>query len=218
MPKVPLYRQDGSTAGEIDLPDAVFGCEFRPGLVHQVVVAQRANRRQCNSMTKNRSSVSGGGKKPWRQKGTGRARQGSVRAVQWVGGGRAFGAQRKNYQQDVPKKMKRGALRCALSEKCREESIRVVEELQVTGIKTKVFARILESLSLGKGTVVVHNGLTTEALLSARNIEGLRLVSSQDLSTLDAVEAKQLLLVRDAVRSLEERLVARSEVQPWQNT
>lgn len=208
MPKVPLYNQNGSAEGEIDLPDFLFGCEDRSGLIHQVVVAQRANRRQCNSTTKNRSLVSGGTSKPWRQKGTGRARQGSIRSPQWTGGGHAFGGQRKNYRQAIPKKIGRGALRCALSDKCRRDSLRVVTGIELTEIKTKAFAEILKNLDLGKGTVVVHNGLSDEAILSARNIVGLRLVRSQDLSTLDTVEAKQLLLVKDAIENLEERLIA----------
>jgi large subunit ribosomal protein L4 len=208
MPKVPLYNQNGSTEGEIDLPDFLFGCEHRSGLVHQVVVAQRANLRQCNSTTKTRGMVSGGGKKPWRQKGTGRARQGSTRSPQWTGGGRAFGGQKKNYRQTIPKNIGRGALRCALSDKCRRDNLRVVTGIEIAEIKTKAFAEILRNLDLGKGTVVVHSGLSDEAVLSARNIAGLRLVRSQDLSTLDTVEARQLLLLKDAIECLEERLIA----------
>jgi len=206
MPMAPLYDQSGKTLGEIELSEAVFGCEDRPGLVHQVVVSLRANRRQGNAMTKNRSQVSGGGKKPWRQKGTGRARQGSIRASQWVGGGRAFGNQRQNHEQDIPKKMRQGALRCALSQKCRDQRLRVVEKIEIAEIKTKRVAEILGALQCGKGTVLVHDGLTEKVLLAARNIDGLSVVRARDLSALEAVEAGELLLVRDAVQNLEERL------------
>jgi len=206
MPKVPLYRQDGSTSGEIDLADHVFGVEFRPHLISQVVVAQRANTRQNNRLTKSRGMVSGGGSKPWRQKGTGRARQGSTRAPHWVGGGHAFGGQTHNSHQDVPKKMKRGALKSSLSEKCRAEDLKVLDKLEVKEIKTKAVAGVLTALGLGRGVVLVHEGLNDEALLSARNIPGLRLVRSQDLSALDAAEAKQVLITKDAVASLEKRL------------
>ncbi|MCG3196307.1 MAG: 50S ribosomal protein L4 [Candidatus Omnitrophica bacterium] len=208
MPKAPLFRQDGSSVGEIDLPESVFGCEVRPGLIHQVVVSQRANQRQATKMTKNRSHVSGGGKKPWRQKGTGRARQGSIRAVQWVGGGRAFGNQTYNFEQDIPRKMKRGALRAALSQKCLDQAVLVVESIALPEIKTKAFAAILKNLNLGSGTLLVHQGLTEKELLSARNIEGVRLIRAADLSTLDTVEARSLLLVRDTVEALEKRLGA----------
>jgi large subunit ribosomal protein L4 len=208
MPKTTLYSQDGSTVGEIELPESIFNVEDRPGLVHQVVVAQRANKRQATSMTKNRSLVRGGGKKPWRQKGTGRARQGSIRAPQWVGGGRAFGNQKSNFHQDLPQKMKRGSLCCALSQKLREEAIVVVDQIKLNAIKTKAFAGVLEALKATRGVVIVHNGLTEKEMLSARNIPGLRLVRSQDLSTLDTVEARRLLVLKDSIVSLEKRLAA----------
>jgi large subunit ribosomal protein L4 len=206
MPTVPIYRQDGSTCGEIELSEDIFGCEFRPGLVHEVVVAQRANKRQATSMTKTRSFVRGGGKKPWRQKGTGRARQGSIRAPQWVGGGRPFGGQHPNFRQDLPKKVRKGALRAVLSQKVREDSFKVVEDIQMESIKTKNFAAILSTLNLGKGTLLVHDGLCEAAYLSARNIPGVRLIRSADLSTLDTFEAKTLVLLQASVESLTKRL------------
>lgn len=206
MPKVPMYRQDGSTAGEIELADQVFGVEFRPHLVSQVVVAQRANQRQDNRMTKTRGMVSGGGAKPWRQKGTGRARQGSTRAPHWMGGGHAWGGQTHNSHQAVPPKMKRGALRSTLSEKCRNENVRVLEKLEISEIKTKTMAGVLKALGLDRGVVLVHEGLNPEALLSARNIPGLKMVRSQDLCTLTAAEAKELVITKDAVDSLVKRL------------
>lgn len=206
MPTLPLYRQDGSTVGQVELPDTIFSCEDRPGLIHQVVVAQRSNKRQGTSMTKTRSMVSGGGKKPWRQKGTGRARQGSIRAPQWVGGGRPFGGQTSNFHKDVPAKMKQGALKCALSQKARENAIKVLDEVSLGEIKTKNFAGILSALELGKGTVLVHNGLSENAFLSARNIPGLKLVRAQDLSTLDTVEARNLLMIQNTIEPLSKRL------------
>jgi large subunit ribosomal protein L4 len=206
MPKVPLYNQNGAADGEIELPDAVFGCDENPGLIHQVVVSQRANLRQSNAFRKNRSLVSGGGKKPWRQKGTGRARQGSIRAPHWVGGGNAFGNQHRNHKQEIPKKIRQGALRVALSSKTRAETLKVISGIELTEIKTKAFAGILQALELGKGTVLVHNGLGEKELLSARNIAGLRIVRSQDLSTLDTVEAQHLLLDKGAVENLSKRL------------
>lgn len=208
MPKTPLYRQDGTQNGEIDLPDTIFAVEDRPGLVHQVVVAQRANLRQATSMTKNRSAVRGGGKKPWRQKGTGRARQGSIRAPHWVGGGRAFGNQQSNFHQDVPKKMRAGALRCVLSERLRNESLRVIESLKLNEIKTKAFAAVLSALQTKGSAVIVHEGLSEKEILSVRNIPGVRLVRVEDLSTLDAFEAKHLILVKDSIATLEKRLSA----------
>jgi large subunit ribosomal protein L4 len=208
MPKITLYRQDGTALPEIDLPDSIFAVEDRPGLLHQVVVAQLSNKRQATKMTKNRSHVRGGGKKPYRQKGTGRARQGSTRASQWVGGGRPFGNQVYNFHHDLPPKMRRGALRCALSRKFRSQEIMVVDEIKLPEIKTKAFASILAKLKLAQGTVVIHDGLSQAEMLSARNIEGLRLVRSQDLSALDAVQARTLLFVRDTIESLERRLAA----------
>ncbi|MCA9417959.1 MAG: 50S ribosomal protein L4, partial [Candidatus Omnitrophica bacterium] len=151
MPKAPLYKQDGTTSGEIDLSDGVFGVEFKPELISQVVVAQRANLRQNNRMTKTRGMVRGGGAKPWRQKGTGRARQGSIRAPHWVGGGHAFGGQKHNSHQDIPRKMNRGALKSALSEKVRNENLKVLDQLEVKEIKTKTVAAVLTSLGLGRG-------------------------------------------------------------------
>lgn len=209
MPKAPLYNQSGSQAGEIDLSDAVFGCENKPALVHQVVVSQRANQRQDNATRKNRSMVRGGGAKPWRQKGTGRARQGSTRAVQWVGGGRAFGGQWKNSKQDIPRKFRQGALCAVLSEKYRREDLKVIDAIELKEIKTKSFRDILQKLDLDQGTVLVHGGLSDQVLLSARNISGLRLVRSQDLSVLDAVESMKLLLDKAAVENLEDRLSRR---------
>ncbi len=206
MPTLPLYRQDGSTVGQVDLPDEIFNCEDRPGLIHQVVVAQRSNKRQGTSMTKTRSMVSGGGKKPWRQKGTGRARQGSIRAPHWVGGGRPFGGQVPNFHKDVPVKMKHGSLKCALSQKVRENAIKILDEVRLGEIKTKAFAGILSALDLGKGTILVHDGLSENVFLSARNIPGLRLVRAQDLSTLDAVEARNLLMIQNTVEPLNKRL------------
>ena len=206
MPTLPLYRQDGSTVGQVELPDSVFACEDRPGLIHQVVVAQRSNKRQGTSMLKTRSMVRGGGKKPWRQKGTGRARQGSIRAPHWVGGGRPFGGQTSNFHKDVPLKMKHGALKCALSQKARENGIKVLDELLLPEIKTKNFALFLSALDLGKGTVLVHNGLSESAFLSARNIPGLKLVRAQDLSTLDTVEARILVMIQNTFGPLEKRL------------
>jgi large subunit ribosomal protein L4 len=209
MPKAPLDKQDGSKAGEIELSDAVFGCENKPALVHQVVVSQRANLRQDNATRKNRSMVRGGGAKPWRQKGTGRARQGSIRAVQWVGGGRAFGGQWKNSKHDIPRKFRQGALCAVLSEKYRGDNLKVVETIELSDIKTKSVQAILDKLELEQGTILVHGGLSDKVLLSARNISGLRLVRSQDLSVLDAVESMKLLLDKAAVENLEDRLSRR---------
>jgi len=206
MPNLNLHDQNGAVVGEVDLPAEVFGCEDNQGLVHQVVVGLRANRRQGTAMTKNRALVKGGGCKPWRQKGTGRARQGTIRAPQWVGGGHAFGGQRTNYKQDLPVKMNRGALRCVLSGKLRGEAIKLVDKIEIKEIKTKAFALILKNLEVGRGSLIVHNNLPDEELLSLRNIAGVRPIRAQDLSTLDAFEARTLVLVGDAVNTLQDRL------------
>ncbi len=155
MPKVTLFKQDGSNAGEVELNEAVFGIEPNTHVLHEAVVMQRASLRQGTHAVKNRSAVRGGGRKPWRQKGTGRARQGSIRSPQWVGGGVVFGPTPRSYSYKLPKKVRRLALRSALSSKVKEENIFVLEQLALDTPKTKEIINLLDALKVDEKALIV---------------------------------------------------------------
>lgn len=208
MPKMPLYDQTGKVIGETELSSEVFEYEDRPGLVYQVVVSQRSNLRQGTRLLKNRAMVSGGGRKPYRQKGTGRARQGTIRAPHWVGGGRTFGGQVQNHDRKISRKMRRNALKSVLSQKVRDEQIKVVDAIRLDGIKTRQVAAVLKALEFGRGTLLVYQSDDQIVYLSSRNIDGVKTIRVDDLSTLDGFEAKQILIDQASVQSLTERLSA----------
>lgn len=206
MPKVALYNQNGSQVGDIELNDSVFGIEPNNNVIFDAVVMQRASLRQGTSKVKNRSEVRGGGRKPWRQKGTGRARQGSIRSPQWRGGGTVFGPVPRSYSYKLPKKVRRLAIKSALSNKVLEEKILVLETLTFDAPKTKEFVAVLKNLSVGKKALVVTDGSDVNVALSARNIPGITVVDANGVNVLDVVSHDQLIITKAAVEKVEEVL------------
>jgi LSU ribosomal protein L4P len=206
MPKVALYNQSGSQIGEIELNDSVFGIEPNNHVIAEVVLSLRASQRQGTAKVKNRSEVSGGGKKPWRQKGTGRARQGSIRAPQWKGGGTVFGPKPRSYAYKFPKKVRRLALKSALSSKVLENELLVLDDLQFSAPKTKDFVAVLKNLSVDRKALVVTNGPAENVYLSARNIPGVKVVDASSVNVLDVVAHDKLIMTKDAVQKVEEVL------------
>ncbi|TQR17232.1 50S ribosomal protein L4 [Psychrobacillus soli] len=206
MAKVSLLNQAGSSVGEIELNDKVFGIEPNEAVLFEAIIAQRASLRQGNHKVKNRSEVAGGGRKPWRQKGTGRARQGSIRSPQWRGGGVVFGPTPRSYSYKLPKKVRRLALLSALSSKVREESIVVLEGLAFDAPKTKEFVKVLANLSIDKKALFVTADLDENVALAARNIPGITVVSATGINVLDLVGHEKLVLTKSAVEKVEEVL------------
>jgi large subunit ribosomal protein L4 len=204
MAVAPLYNTAGERVGEHTLGDAIFGQEVRADLVHLAIQRELSNRRQGTHDTKSRSEVRGGGKKPFRQKGTGRARQGSTRAPHWRHGGIVHGPTPRDYQKAMPQKMRRAAFRSALSAKVSDGSVRVLETLEVAEISTKQFAEWLGRLEPGKKAVLVLSERNENAILSARNLPDVRVVVLPGLSTYEVIRADTLIFTRDAVTRLEE--------------
>lgn len=206
MPKVALLNQSGSQVGEIELNESVFGIEPNQHVLFEAIVMQRASLRQGTHKVKGRSEVSGGGRKPWRQKGTGRARQGSIRSPQWRGGGTVFGPVPRSYSYKLPKKVRRLAIKSALSSKVLEENILVLESLSLETPKTKDFKAVLNSLSVDKKTLVVTADLDENVALSARNIPGVTVVTANGINVLDVVSHDKLVITKAAVEKVEEVL------------
>jgi large subunit ribosomal protein L4 len=206
MPKVTLLNQSGSQVGEIELNESVFGIEPNQHVLFEAIVMQRASLRQGTHKVKGRSEVSGGGRKPWRQKGTGRARQGSIRSPQWRGGGTVFGPTPRSYSYKLPKKVRRLAIKSALSSKVLEESILVLESLALETPKTKDFKAVLTGLSVDKKALVVTADLDENVALSARNIPGVTVVTANGISVLDVVSHDKLIMTKAAVEKVEEVL------------
>lgn len=206
MPKVALYNQSGSKVGEIELNDSVFGIEPNKNVLFEAIVMQRASLRQGTHKVKNRSEVSGGGRKPWRQKGTGRARQGSIRSPQWRGGGTVFGPVPRSYSYKLPKKVRRLAIKSALSTKVLEDNILVLENLSFDTPKTKEFVNVLKNLSVDSKALVVTAELNENVELSARNIPGVTVVEANGINVLDVVGHEKLIITKDAVQKVEEVL------------
>src|SRR4051812_11390902 len=206
MPKVSLFNQTGSQVGEIELNDLVFGIEPNESVIFDAITAQRASLRQGNHKVKNRSEVAGGGRKPWRQKGTGRARQGSIRSPQWRGGGIVFGPTPRSYSYKLPKKVRRLALLSALSTKAREEEIIVLDGLTFDAPKTKEFIQVLSNLSIDKKALIVTADLDETVALSARNIPGISVVTANGINVLDLVAHDKLVITKAAVQKVEEVL------------
>ena len=200
---VSVYNTDGKEVGTIELNDAVFGVELNEHLVHLAVVAQLANKRQGTQKAKTRSEVSGGGRKPWRQKGTGHARQGSTRSPQWKGGGVVFAPSPRYYTITLNKKEKRQALRCALSSRVREQKFIVLESFELSEIKTKKMAETLKNLKVQKALVVApENDKTT--VLSARNIAGVKTASPKTINVYDILKYNTVVTSKDVVATIEE--------------
>ncbi|MFF2754671.1 50S ribosomal protein L4 [Psychrobacillus sp. NPDC058041] len=206
MAKVSLFNQTGASVGEIELNDKVFGIEPNESVLFEAIIAQRASLRQGNHKVKNRSEVAGGGRKPWKQKGTGRARQGSIRSPQWRGGGIVFGPTPRSYSYKLPKKVRRLALLSALSSKVHEESIVVLEGLAFDAPKTKDFVKVLTGLSINKKALFVTADLDENVALAARNIPGITVVSATGINVLDLVGHDKLVMTKAAVEKVEEVL------------
>lgn len=206
MPKLSLLNQSGSQVGDIELSDYVFGIVPNESVLFDAVIAQRASLRQGNHKVKNRSEVAGGGKKPWRQKGTGRARQGSIRSPQWRGGGVVFGPTPRSYSYKLPKKVRRLALRSALSSKVADNSMVVLEGLAFDAPKTKNFVQLTKDLSTARKTLFVTADLDENVALSARNIQGVTVLPASGINVLDLVGHDQVVITRAAVEKIEEVL------------
>ena len=206
MPKVSVLNQTGSSVGDIELNAAIFGIEPNEAVLFEALVQQRASLRQGNHKVKNRSEVAGGGRKPWAQKGTGRARQGSIRSPQWRGGGIVFGPTPRSYAYKLPKKVRRLALLSALSSKVREENLVVLEALAFDAPKTKDFIQVLKDLSINKKALIVTADLDETVALSARNIPGISVITANGLNVLDLVGHEKLVMTKAAVQKVEEVL------------
>jgi large subunit ribosomal protein L4 len=206
MPKVALYNQSGSTVGEIELADAIFGIEPNKHVLHDAVVMQQASQRQGTHDVKNRSEVRGGGRKPWKQKGTGRARQGSIRSPQWVGGGVVFGPTPRSYAFKLPKKVRRLAIKSALSSKVQNDEIRVLEGLEISAPKTKDVTSILSNLKVERKALIVTGSYDDNLALSSRNIPGIKFVAAEGINVLDVLNYDLLIITKEAVTKIEEVL------------
>jgi large subunit ribosomal protein L4 len=204
MPKVAVYNMLGAQVGEIELSDNVFGIEPNKGVMYDFIKMQLANKRQGTSSTKTRTEVRGGGKKPWRQKGTGRARVGSSRNPVWRGGGIAFGPKPRDYSYKLPQKVRRLALKSALSSKALDHKIVVVDELNFDQPKTRTMVQALEALKVGKKTLVVTADGNVNVVKSARNIEGVKPMRADFINVYDILKYDTLLITRDAVAMVEE--------------
>ncbi len=203
MAKVSVYNMDGKEVGDIELNDAVFGVEVNEHLVHMAVVQQLANNRQGTQKAKTRSEVRGGGRKPWRQKGTGHARQGSIRAPQWTGGGVVFAPVPRDYSFKMNKKEKRLALKSALSSKVTDNNIIVVDELKMDEIKTKNFAKVMDNLKVEKALVVLGDD-SKNVVASAKNIPTVKTASTDTINVYDILKYNTLVLTKDAVDKIQE--------------
>ena len=203
MAKVSVLNMEGKQVDEIELNDAVFGVEVKENLVHQAVLSQLANDRQGTQKAKTRSEVSGGGRKPWRQKGTGHARQGSTRAPQWTGGGIVFAPKPRDYSFKMNKKEKRIALLSALSSKVAESKIVVVDEFKLDEIKTKKFVEVMNNLKV-ENALVVLEGENKNVVLSGRNIPSVKVTATNEINTYDVLKYTTLVVTKAAVEKLEE--------------
>ena len=206
MPKVALFDQKGSKVSDIELNDSVFGIEPNNHVLFEAVVMQRASLRQGTHKTKIRSEVAGGGRKPWRQKGTGRARQGSIRSPQWRGGGTVFGPTPRSYSYKLPKKVRRLAIKSALSSKVLDEKVLVLESLAFDAPKTKDFKGVLQALSIDSKALIVTADLDENVALSGRNIPGVTILTAEGINVLDVLNHDKLILTKAAVEKVEEVL------------
>ena len=204
MANVSVYNMEGKEVGTIELNDAVFGVKVNEHLVHMAVVQQLANNRQGTQKAKTRSEVSGGGRKPWRQKGTGHARQGSTRSPQWTGGGVVFAPVPRDYSFKINKKEKRAALKSALSDKVANGKLVVVDALTFDAPKTKEFAKVMTNLNVNDKALVVLKDNNENVVLSARNIPTVKTSLTNTINVYDVVNAKTLVLTQDAVKTIEE--------------
>ena len=203
MAKVAVYNMEGKEVGSMDLNDAVFGVEVNEHLVHMAVLQQLANNRQGTQKAKTRSEVRGGGRKPWRQKGTGHARQGSIRASQWKGGGVVFAPVPRDYSFKLNKKEKRAALKSVLTSRVQENKFIVVDELKMDEIKTKTFKGVLDNLNAEKALVVL-NDMDANVIASAKNIPTVKTTQTNELNVFDVLKYNTVVVTKDAVATIEE--------------
>ena len=203
MANVSVFNMEGKEVGTLDLSDAVFGVEVNEHLVHMAVVWQLANKRQGTQKAKTRSEVSGGGRKPWRQKGTGHARQGSTRSPQWTGGGVVFAPVPRDYSFKLNKKEKRAALKSALTSRVQENKLIVVDELKFDEIKTKNFKQVMDNLKVSKGLVVINEN-DKNVVMSAKNMPTVNTTLTSTLNVYDVMKAGTVVLTKDAVKTIEE--------------
>jgi len=204
MPKVDVFDIKGKKVSDIELAENVFGIEPNENIVHAVLVNYLANQRQGTQSTKTRAEVRGGGKKPWRQKGTGRARQGSIRAPQWIKGGIALGPKPRSYKYTVNKKERRLAIKSLLSSKVIEKELTVVDKLELKEIKTKSMVNALSALKVEGKTLIIVPERNTNVLMSARNIEGVKTITANNINVFDLLKYTNLILPVDTVKKLEE--------------
>ena len=206
MPTVALFKQHGTQNGDITLNEEIFGIEPNESVVYDAIVMQRASLRQGTHAVKNRSAVRGGGRKPWRQKGTGRARQGSIRSPQWRGGGVVFGPTPRSYSYKLPKKVRRLAIKSVLSEKVAENNLVAVDALSFDAPKTKEFKQVLTSLSIDSKVLVVLETENEVAGLAARNLSNVTVTTSDNVTVLDVVANDKILATQTALTQIEEVL------------
>ena len=206
MPKAPLYNMNGERIGDYELPASVFGVPVNEHVLHEAVVMQLASKRLGTANTKTRGEVAGGGAKPWRQKGTGRARHGSRRSPVWRGGAVTFGPRPRTYRYKLPKKARRVALLSALSAKAENEQVLVVDELSKGEPKTKVMVSMLDKLNIGRKALVVMKQPDTNVELSFRNIPGVKTLTPSELNVYDILDHDKLLLTKEAADVVEEVL------------
>ena len=203
MANVSVYNMEGKEVGKMDLNDAVFGVEINEHLVHMAVVQNLANKRQGTQKAKTRAEVSGGGRKPWRQKGTGHARQGSTRSPQWKGGGVVFAPVPRDYSFKLNKKEKRAALKSVLTSRVQDNKLIVLDELKFDEIKTKEFKKVMDNLNVGKAMVVI-GGQDENVILSARNLPTVNTAVAENINVYDILKGDTLVLTKDAVAKIEE--------------
>lgn len=204
MAQVQVYNQEGRKTSKLELADSVFGVEPNADAMHLAVVSYLANQRQGTQSTLTRSEVSGGGAKPWRQKGTGRARQGSTRSPQWTHGGIALGPKPRKYKVELNKKVRRLAMKSALSTKVADEEMMVVNKVELEGIKTKAIVEMLAKLKAAKKTLIVTDGVDEVIYKSARNIEGVKVVTVNTLCVYDILNCDSFVVLKDAAKKIEE--------------
>ena len=204
MPSVKVYKMDGSVAGEMQLSDKIFKAEYNEPLIHQAVVTRLANERQGTKSTLTRTEVRGGGAKPWRQKGTGRARQGSIRAPQWTKGGVVFAPKSRDFSKKMNAEAKRNALFSALSKKVADGELIVVDKLEVSAPKTKEIVKFLDALKLDKRTLMVMDNDDVNVILAARNIQQVSTMPVAQISTYEVVANAKVVLTKGAVEKIQE--------------
>ena len=204
MPNIDIYNVNGEVVGNMELSENVFGIEVNENALHLVVKNQLANKRQGTQSTKTKSEVSGGGKKPWKQKGTGRARQGSIRSAQWIKGGIVLGPKPRSYRYTLPKKVRRLALKSALTSKVNGNEMLVLDELNFTEFKTKQMAEILNKLNVNDSVLIVLEGCDKKVVNSARNIANVKTASVGTINVYDILKHNKLIMTKSAVSKVEE--------------